>query len=104
MDSALSKPIICTFVELTKAMEALHQGNKTDLDLLHDLWLLGAPTPNSRILVAKHYDPRKVQPGNFEARIVSPLRLAAWIMDVSKRRGFPYSMETATKIALGEAV
>lgn len=97
------KPLIATWLELYQAMYALHLGEKADVDRLHDLWLLGAPTPDSRILRSS-YDPRLVQPGNVEKRIVFPMALAKWIVEVSTRRGFPYSMPQALAATQGEAI
>ncbi len=96
------KPLVCTFYQLTKATEALHQGDKGMIADLHDIWLKGAPTPDSRILLMKHYDPRKVQTGNLEKRIVLPTLLANWIMQTSAKRGFPYTYKQSLNMALGQ--
>ena len=97
------KPLIVTWLELHRATFALHCGEKADVDRLHDLWMLGAPTPDSRILRSS-YDPRLVQPGNVERRIVFPTALANWIVEVSRRRGFPYSETQAIALTQGEAI
>lgn len=96
------KPLVCTFYHLVKATEALHQGDKGMIADLHDIWLKGAPTPDSRLLLMKHYDPRKVQTGNIEKRIVLPTLMAQWIHRVSAQRGFPYTWRQSMNIALGQ--
>lgn len=96
------KPLIVTFVELMQATEELHQGDKALIASLHDIWLLGAPTPTSIIRNPKHYDPRKVQPGNVEQRIVLPLQIARWIYDTSGKRGIQFTWRQAMNIALGQ--
>jgi hypothetical protein len=97
------KPLIVTWLDLYQATYALHLADKADVDRLHDLWKMGAPTPDSRILRSS-YDPRLVQPGNVEKRIVFPSALAKWIVDVSRRRGFPYSETQAIAMTQGEAI
>lgn len=89
------KPLVVKFSQLLIAMESLHQWNKADMDRLHDVWKMGAPSPNSIIRNPKGYDPRKPQAGNYEARILFPTPLAEWIVDVSKRRGHPYTLAQA---------
>lgn len=100
----MSKPIICTFHELAAALEPLHQGDKADISRLHDIWRLGAPTPDSIIRNPKDYDERKRQRGNLEKRIVFPTTLVQWIQDVSARRGFPYNEKQALALAEGKPV
>jgi hypothetical protein len=98
------KPIVVTFYDLKRALAPLHQYVKADVDRLHDLWKLGAPSPDSRILIPAKYDERLNQKamGNYEKRIVFPTALATWIQDVSARRGFPYTFQQALAIVLGE--
>ncbi len=96
------KPLLVTWLELHLAMMPLHQNVKADVDRLHDIWLLGAPTPNSRILNMAIYDPRLLQAGNYECRIVFPTQLAKWIVDVSARRGYPYTWEQAINLTQGQ--
>lgn len=95
------KPYILTFAELSAAMTALHQGDKNLLASLHDVWLKGAPTPDSIIRDPKHYDPRLQQPGNVEKRIVLPLSLAQWIHAASEKMGFPFTQRQSVNLALG---
>jgi len=95
------KPYILTFVELSTIMLPLHQGDKKLLASLHDIWLKGAPTPDSIIRDPKHYDPRLKQAGNVEKRIVLPNALAQWIHAASEKMGFPYTWRQSMNIALG---
>jgi hypothetical protein len=81
------KPIIATFPELFYAMKTLHRFQKKHVDNLHDIWKRGAPTPNSRVKYTKGYDPRKSQPGNYEARIVFPTLLSKWIQETAHEIG-----------------
>ena len=76
------KPIAISFFQLAYAMRSVHQWHKPDVDRLHDIWKQGAPTPDSRLLDIKNYDPRKVQAGNVEKRIVLPTAFATWFKDV----------------------
>ena len=98
------KPIICTFRQLARATLALHQGERRYMDTLHDVWKLGAPTPNSRIMRPKNYDERLRQRGNYEARIVFPTALAKWIIDVATARGIPIDAALAFSMAAGDDV
>lgn len=97
-----AKTLICTFKQLSDALFDLHLGHQADIDRLHDLWKLGAPTPDSIIRNPKGYDERKAQPGNLEKRIIVPTALTQWIMDVSTRRGMPLTAEQAAALASGE--
>lgn len=97
------KPLVVRFVDLCAALEPLHQRDKAWLDALHDIWKMGAPSPDSRILVARHYDERLRQPGNVEKRIVFPTPLARWVEQVSAARGMPVSHKQALGILSGEA-
>lgn len=83
----MQKPLIITFYELAQNLAPLHMWHRADVDNLHDIWLRGAPTPNSIVRNPTHYDPRKIQAGNFEARIVVPSMLTQWVVDVCQRRG-----------------
>lgn len=82
------KPIITPFWRLAQAFGPLHGYQRKYLDTLHDVWLKGAPSPQSRLRNPKGYDPRHPQLGNYEARIVFPTHLAKWITDVARERGF----------------
>lgn len=97
------KPVFVTFREISDATSWLHLNHTGDLAMLHDVWMQGAPSPRSRILVTKGYDPRKSQPGNVEERLILPMPFAKWIQDVSARRGFPYTLEQSIKLTFGEA-
>lgn len=83
----MQKPLITTFRDLAHNLAPLHQWFPADVDNLHDIWKAGAVTPNSIVRMPKNYDPRKFQPGNFEARIIIPSMLTQWVVDVCKRRG-----------------
>ena len=89
------KPLICTFRELAQVTHALHQNDRGWLDNLHDVWMMGAPTPNSIVRDPKHYDPRLKQKGNYEARIVFPTALAKWVISCIQTRGFNMTIEQA---------
>lgn len=94
------KPIICSFFKLSFALRRVHLGVKADVDSLHDIWLMGAPVPSSRILQPKIYDPRlpQIKLGNREERIVFPKKLGEWIRDVLQRRGLEISEGEAYKL------
>lgn len=100
MSQAQAKPIICTFYELSGALRSVHLGVKADVDRLHDVWKMGAPTPASRVRQPKIYDPRVPQGhlGNFEARIVFPKALASWTQDVLRRRGSAITTDQALRL------
>jgi hypothetical protein len=83
----MQKPLIITFRDLAHKLAPLHLWHKTAVDDLHDIWKKGAPTPNSIVRNPVGYDPRKIQPGNYEARIVVPSMLTQWVIDVCKSRG-----------------
>ncbi len=95
------KPVSLTFLQLSVSVQTLHGWNKADVDRLHDIWLAGAPTPDSRILVIRDYDPRKVQAGNVEKRLIIPRLFVQWFNDVATRRGLNLNPKTAYK-ALGK--
>jgi len=97
------KPLICTFRELAAALYPLHLNTPADLNRLHDIWKMGAITPDSRILFPKHYDPRRYQPGNVERRIVFPSLLAGWIKEIANRRGLALTDDAALNVALGRS-
>lgn len=84
----MTKPIITPFWKLMLAFASLHGYEQRHIDTLHDVWLKGAPAPNSILRNPKDYDPRYLQEGNYEARIVFPSLLARWITDVAQQRGF----------------
>lgn len=98
------QPLTLTWLELVKLTAPLHLFIKAEVDALHDVWKLGAPIPQSRILNPVDYDERKVQRGNFEAHVVFPTLLAQWIMDVSTRRGIACNWEQAIAITQGQTI
>ena len=97
------KPLFLTFRELWAVTYALHLGEKRWVDTLHDVYVSGAPSPQSIIRDPRGYDERKAQPGNDVERLILPTKFAAWVMDVSRARGYPYSMKQAMGLLHGEA-
>ena len=95
------KPVTCTFLQLVGATWALHQGERAWIDSLFDIWKMGAPTPNTIIRNPQGYDPRKRQPGNYEARIVFPTVLAKWITDCAHARGIDLDINQGFTVAMG---
>lgn len=95
------KPIICTWLQLCHSLKALHHYEKAYVDRLHDIWKLGAPTPTSRVINLKGYDPRIPQVGNHEARIVFPKKLAEWVTDAAKTRGIEMTPAQARQLLDG---
>jgi hypothetical protein len=99
----LAQPVICTWVELARAMADLHRWEKAPLDELHDIWLKGVPTPDYRVAVpGAVFDERRPRPGDVLKHIVPPLPIARWIEQISARRGFPYSAKQAIAITQGQ--
>lgn len=98
-----TKPLICTFMQLSAALAPLHLWNPGYVADLHDVWKKGAPTPNSIIRNPKDYDERKQQAGNYEARIVFPSLLAQWIENVATARGIPCTPQQAFLAVMGHA-
>lgn len=95
---AKEKPFICTFYQLAYALRSLHLYLKPEMDRLHDVWKMGAPSPQSRILNPKIYDPRIPQYGNYEARIVFPTALSNWIKETGAHQGIEMSLKDARKL------
>lgn len=81
-----NKSVMCTFVELSVTMAQFHRNDEGRLKSLHDIWLMGAPTPNSRI-ITRYHDPRNPQRGNYEARIVFRKQLEVWIAECLQKDG-----------------
>jgi hypothetical protein len=98
------QPLTLTWLELVQLTAPLHLFIKAEMDALHDVWKMGAPIPQSRILSPVGYDERKVQRGNYEARIIFPNSLAKWIVDVSARRGIPCDWMQAIAITQGQTL
>ena len=96
------KPIFVTFWELANALQLLHQGNPVWMKRLHDVWLLGAPSPRSIVRNAVGYDPRFAQAGNFEERLLLPTQYVAWVMDCAKERGIQINREQALAMMQGK--
>ena len=70
-------PLILTYAQLEAALLPVTAGYKWGRDTIHDLWKIGAPTPDST-------------PDN-ERRIVFPGQLMKWLEDVLTRQGRPLS-------------
>lgn len=97
------KPVFVTFHDLSAAMADLHVWNAGLVAQLHDVWLMGAPSPASIVRNPKGYDPRVQQKGNFEARLILPTKLAEWIMVATAARGMPVTIKQAANIVMGVA-
>jgi hypothetical protein len=95
MEQKKPKPFFITFRALAAALEPLHLWNKADVDRLHDIWKMAAPSPNSIIRNPTGYDPRLRQLGNVEKRLLLPTPLGQWVVDVTTRRGEPMPLERA---------
>lgn len=76
-------PLIVTLDELKRILSPLTVGYAWGEGTIHDLWKIGAPTPNSALGTAS------------ERRIVFPGQLAAWLDDVLKRQG--HSLDEAAR-------
>jgi len=75
-------PLLVTYPELAAILQPLTMGYAWGEGTIRDLWLLGAPTPDS---TAQH-----------ERRIVFPGQLAKWLDDVLTRQGRP--LDDAAKV------
>lgn len=99
----MAQPVICTWVELARAMADLHRWEKAHVDELHDIWLKGVPSPDYKVaLPGETFDERKPRQGDVLKHIVSPIPLANWIETLSAKRGFPYSAHQAMAITQGQ--
>lgn len=96
------KPIFATFPELMTTFTLLHQGDLNLVSELHDIWKLGAPSPDSIIRNPRDYDERKRQPGNYEARLIFPTSLMKWVKDAAARRGMQLSDAQVAALLQGE--
>lgn len=99
----MANALICTWLELEKALEPLHLNDKADVDELHDIWLSqGVPAPSYRVaLPGERFDERNPRPGDNLKHVVNPLAVAKWIQDVSAKRGFPYNERQAINMTQG---
>lgn len=68
-------PLQVTYAELVAILQPLTMGYAWGEGTIRDLWLLGAPTPDST--------------ATRERRIVFPGQLAKWLEDVLTRQGRP---------------
>lgn len=96
--------IVCRFDELSAAMFPLHGGDVDKIASLHDVWKLGAPSPESIVIDPRKFDERIDQRkiGNVVRRNVFPFQLAQWIVDMSKLRGHEYSLRQALDALRGK--
>lgn len=67
------RPLIVTLDELTAILQPITMGYTWGEATIHDLWKIGAPTPDSTI--------------HYEKRIVFPGQLAKWLKDVLTKQG-----------------
>jgi hypothetical protein len=96
-------PTFVTFWQLNYALQRLHLNEQRHIDTLHDVWMKGAPSPDSIVRDPRGYDPRKVQAGNVEKRLLLPTQIAAWVEDVTKTRGIACTAEQALYMVQGVA-
>lgn len=96
------KPLSLTFRELRDVFAPLHLFDPVMVDDLHDIWKMGAPTPDSIIRDPREYDERRRQPGNFEARLILPTQLMKWILSATAKRGMPISAAQAAALLEGK--
>lgn len=92
-----------TFRMLAFALQRLHMGEQRHIDTLHDVWMKGAPSPDSIVRNPKGYDPRKLQAGNVEKRLLLPTQVSAWVEDVTKARGIACTADQALTMVQGVA-
>ena len=78
MNLAQYPPLILTFEQLKRVLQPLTAGYPWGEGTIHDLWKIGAPTPDSG-------------PGQPEKRIIIPAQLGKWLGDVLARQGRPLS-------------
>jgi hypothetical protein len=90
-----------SFERLSLAMSPLHRWHTGPLARLHDVWLLGAPTPQSKVLT-KTYDERLPQAGVFIERVILPSQLESWIYDTATLHSIPITREQAKAVANGD--
>lgn len=95
--------MMCSFMQLVDATQSLHLGDRAHINRLHDVWKLGALTPDSVVKGHEYLgmDERQQQRHVRVRRIVLPSKLAEWMVDVSKARGMPYTYSQAYNIACG---
>lgn len=69
------RPLIVSYSELEAILQPITMGYAWGENTIHDLWKIGAPSPQSTI--------------DNERRIVFPSQLAAWLKDVLNKKGQP---------------
>ncbi len=75
-------PLIMTYPQLEAVLLPLTIGYAWGMDTIHDLWKIGAPTPDSTPI--------------SEKRIIFPGQLIKWLDDVLTRQGRP--LDDAAKL------
>lgn len=93
--------LIVTWLELRAAFAALHMNEPAEVSRLHDIWRQSVISPEWNVEPGKVYDERKPRPHENFKCIVSPVPLANWVCEVSKKRGFPYTIKQSLNIVLG---
>lgn len=97
-----ANPLVCTWLELQAAFSSLHENNEADVNRLHDIYVNSVPDLSYRVaLPGKSFDERRPRQGDNFKHVINPLALAKWIEDVSKRRGFPYSVRQSLNMVFG---
>lgn len=86
-----SEPLIVNLNELLVVYSNLILGERKWINLLHDVWKMGAPLPSTNPHIAE---------GNIK-RVMSPFRLAYWLKDITAARGMPLTIKQALNILEG---
>lgn len=96
--------IVCEFWELRDSTMSLHVNDPAAVKRLHDVWLEGAPSPDSVVKGYEYrgFDERKRQAHARVKRVVLPNALAQWIVEQSAARGMPMTPAQAYNIACGK--
>ena len=71
------EPLILTYMELEAVLGPIALGNKWAEGCIHDLWKMGAPTPQSRVGTPS------------EKRIIFPKQLFKWLETTLNESGKP---------------
>lgn len=98
------KAFFVTWLQLYAITIPVHRNDGGAVKRLHDIWKVGAPSPQSRIQHTRGYDERKYTPGNYEARLVFPKLLMVWVKEESQRQGLAITDEDVRKIFRAQGV
>ena len=79
-------PLIVSYDELVAILQPITMGYAWGEGTIHDLWKIGAPSPDSTI--------------HNERRIIFPSQLATWLKDVLTKKGQPLDAVAETYIKL----